>query len=264
MTIPHTPRALPASRPQSGRLPARPADLSEADSRKSLVMRKFQIASLTPSGAIYGTDQVGPATAAFESAFSAFARGTQIKTTRGPVAVEDLQPGMEIQTSEHGPMPLLWIGTMTLMPDRGEMGAGGTRLTRIMADSLGLARPAVDLMAGPGARLLVRPTELHDIVGAERILIPARDLVDGVNIIDIAPPRPVSTYHLCLHRHATILAAGLEAESFHPGPGFERGMGQNMLSLFLSFFPHIHAPSDFGPLAHPRVSANGQSEVDLT
>lgn len=260
MTIPHTPRAFPETSPKTARLPARPGITMEAD--KTPVMRKFQIASLTRSGGVYHTDQVGPATPVFESAFAAFARGTQIKTTLGPVAVEDLQPGMDILTSEHGPMPLLWLGAMTLMPGR-EGAAEGPRLTRIMADSLGLARPASDLMAGPGARLLIRPTEMHDIVGADRILTPARDLVDGVNIIDIAPPRPVSTYHLCLHRHATILAAGLEAESFHPGPGFERGLSQNMLSLFLSFFPHIHAPSDFGRLAHPRVNANGHSEVNL-
>ena len=259
MTMPSAPHSL-AQQPSrhEHRLGSTPDALAE---QKTLVMRKFQIASLTPSGAIYATDQVGPATPGFEAAFSGFAHGSQIKTTDGLVAVEDLLPGMKVITSEHGPMPLLWIGSMLLAPGHDDPPSNRSRLTRIMADSFGLSRPAGDVMAGPGARILTRRPEAHDIVGADHILTPACDLVDGVNIIEISPPRPVRGYHLCLQRHATISVAGLEAETFHPGPGFERSMGQNMLSLFLSFFPHIHVPTDFGPLAHPRVALGGKSET---
>ena len=226
------------------------------------VMRKFQIASLARGGAVYSTDQVGPATPAFEAAFSGFAHGTLIKTSQGMVAVEDLQPGHELVTAERGAMPLLWVGSMVLVPTHQDPASNHPRLTRIMADSLGPARPSVDLMAGPGARIMTRNAELPCNSGADQVLTPACKLVDGVNIIDISPPRPVSVYHLCLHRHATITVAGLQAETYHPGPGFEREMGPNMLQLFLSFFPHIHAPSDFGPLAHPRISAFSTGEMD--
>lgn len=260
MTIPSVPR--PFSHSASRHTQPQAVSRDAFEDQKSLVMRKFQISSLTPSGAIYATDQVGPATPEFEAAFSGFAHGTQIKTTDGMVAVEDLLPGMELITSERGPMPLLWIGSMTLVPERDNPSSKHTRLTRIMADSFGLARPSGDVMAGPGARILTHRTALHDIVGADHILTPACQLVDGVNVIHISPPRPVRVYHLCLHRHATIHVAGLEAETFHPGPGFERGMGPTMLSLFLSFFPHIHVPTDFGPLAHPRMAANGNCETD--
>ncbi len=222
-------------------------------------MRKFRIDSLTRSGAIHTTDQIGPASPMFESAFSAFARGTLIKTTDGPVAIEDLLPGMQLITREHGPMPLLWIGSMTCMPKRDTVGGTDTRLTRVMADGVDMVHNSGDLIAGPGARLLVRPSDMHDIVGADHVLTHARDLVDGVHIIDITPQRPVTLYHLCLHRHATITAAGIEAETFHPGRGFQSYLRQNMLSLFLSFFPHVNVPSDFGPLAHPRVRANARN-----
>ena len=249
------------ARPQAPHPSPQPFARDDVSARKPLVMRKFQISSLTRSGAIYATDQIGPAIPAFESAFSAFAHGTLIKTTDGLVAIEDLQPGAEVITSEHGPMPLLWIGSMSLIPRRDELAHTETRLTRFMADSYGLARPAGDLMTGPGARVLTPRTDLHDVVGSDQILTPARNLVDGVNIIEITPPRPVRVYHLCLHRHATINAAGLDVETFHPGLNFERNMGQNMLSLFLSFFPHIHVPSDFGPLAHPREELTWQGEL---
>ena len=89
--------------------------------------------------------------------------------------------------------------------------------------------------------------------GSGRILKPAASLVDGVNAIEITPPRPVTVYHLCLRRHGVISAAGMPAETFHPGAGFEQHTGPKLLSLFLSFFPHVKAPVDFGPLAHPRL-----------
>ncbi len=260
MTLP--PHSRTSFDPQSARSMNRPLGGDVAEPRTTLVMRKFRIASLTRSGAIYETDQVGPAKPMFESAFSAFAHGTLIKTAEGQIAIEDLVPGTEIATAERGLMPLMWIGSMTLVPGDNDTQTDAPRLTRIMADSFGPTRPAQDLMAGPGARLLTRRNEAHDIVGADQILCPSRDLVDGVHVIDIIPPRPVTVYHLCLHRHATIFAAGLQAESFHPGPGFERGLGPNMLQLFLSFFPHVHSPSDFGPLAYPRVSSTGRSEVE--
>lgn len=262
MTMPPSPRPFLPAQSDAIRPVARPLHDVEPEARKSLVMRKFRVASLTRSGTTYETDQIGPATPLFETAFSAFAHGTLIKTAEGQIAVEDLQPGTNILTTEYGAMPLLWIGSMTLLPGGDDGAPAPAPLTRIMADSFGPARPAQDLMAGPAARLLTRRTEIHDIVGAEQILSPVRDMVDGVHVINIAPPRPVTVYHLCLQRHATITAAGLAAETFHPGPGFERALGPNMLSLFLSFFPHIHAPSDFGPLAYPRISVNGAGETE--
>lgn len=260
MTMP--PISNPLSLDRSARAVSGSLKSEDAEIRPTLVMRKFHIASLTADGRVYETDQIGPARPLFESAFSAFAHGTLIKTADGQVAIEDLEPGAQIITSERGAMPLLWIGSMTFVPNAEGGTRDAARLTRIMADSFGPTRPAQDLMAGPGARLLTRCNGVHDIVGADHILCPASDMVDGVHVIDIVPPRPVTVYHLCLHRHATIQAAGLDVESYHPGPGFERNLGPNMLQLFLSFFPHIHAPSDFGPLTHPRVSVAGQSTVE--
>lgn len=224
--------------------------------RKPLAMRKYHISSLMADGSVRTSDQIGPAMPIFESAFSAFSHGTLISTTQGQVAVEDLVPGMKLQTTDQGAVQLLWMGAMTLMP-RSERFPNGGSLTRIMADSFGFGRPQADLMAGPGARFLLRPSGYAERYGSERALTPAAQMVDGYNAIEITPPTPVTVYHLCLRRHAIINAGGMDAESYHPGPGFERNMGPNMLSLFLSFFPHIKQPRDFGPLAHERLPLKG-------
>lgn len=224
-------------------------------------MRKYRVASLHSDGGIRESEQIAPATPAFEAAFSAFAHGTLIQTVRGQVAIEDLLPGMEVTTADRGPMPIVWIGSMTLVPKAPGLAARDCRLTRVMADAFGLGRPASDLIAGPGARLLLRPAGFRDSFGQERILTPARDLVDGNTVLEIMPQRPVSVYHLCLPDHAVITAAGLESESFHPGAGFERGMGETMLSLFLSMFPHVRNPADFGATRHPRLPLNAPEAV---
>lgn len=186
-----------------------------------------------------------PDSPVFAAAFSAFAHGTLIATTRGPVAVEDLHPGMKILTNERGPSPLLWIGSMTLRP--AQIQGSPAHLTRIMTGALGMDRPMVDLMTGPGARI-VRRGPPH----SEQILRPVHDLIDGNSIIAVSPPGTVQLYHIALRRHATITAAGLTVETYHPGPGFEAALTQQHLAQFIALFPHIRRPSDFGSLAHPR------------
>ncbi len=217
--------------------------------RTPIVMRKFEVIHQRSDGEIRRTDHIGPAVPAFEAAYSAFAHGSLVTTTRGPVAVEDLEPGMKLITREHGSQPVQWIGAMRLVPQATATSAHDARMTRIMSDAFGFTRPERDLMAGPGARMLRK-----GVGDGPDMLVPVRNLSDGVQVIDIVPPSPVMVHHLCLRKHGTILVNGLEMESFHPGIGFERNMGQNMLSLslFLSMFPHIIRPEDFGAMTYPR------------
>lgn len=215
--------------------------------RTTTPTRVYEMSYLRRDASIATARQVAPATPAFEAAFSAFARGTLITTTTGPVAVEDLEPGMKIVTNERGPSPLMWIGTMATRPCAGDGANGGPGLTRIMPDALGMGRPMSDLMTGPGARILQRSPGM-----AEQCLRPVRDLIDGMHVIALSPPSAVQFYHIALHRHATITAAGVEMETYHPGPGFENVLPYQQFAQFMALFPHILRPSDFGALAHPR------------
>ncbi|MFU8777721.1 MAG: Hint domain-containing protein [Roseovarius sp.] len=226
-----------------------------------LPMRHYTNLWLRPDGGLEEREQVAPALPLFDAAHSAFARGTLITTTRGPVAVEDLMPGDLLQTSGHGPLPVLWIGRMTLRPE--DIASHSVKLTRIMADAFGIARPMADLLVGPGARILTRPRNLRASIGSDHVLSPAHVLADGMHAFGVTPPRAVTFYHLWLRRHALITANGLEVESFHPGAGFERDVGPGMLSLFLSFFPQILEPHQFGPLAHLRLPLDAPDSLSI-
>ncbi|QIE45898.1 hypothetical protein G5B38_10360 [Pseudohalocynthiibacter aestuariivivens] len=218
----------------------------------------YDVQYLCGDGQIGSARHRAPATAPFLDAFSAFARGTLIATTQGPVAVEDLSPGMKLITNERGPSPLLWVGAMTLRPDACAFGESGPRLFRIMAEALGMARPMTDLMTGPGARILQRTPGRRD-----QSLRPVRDMLDGMQVIELRPPSAVQMYHLLLPRHATITAAGLSVETFHPGPGFDQSMTYDDLAQFIGLFPHIRKPVDFGSLAHPRAPLRSQNGLNV-
>jgi hypothetical protein len=220
-------------------------------------MRNFEIAALRTDGSLYIGQDRAPAIPLFESAFSAFARGTLIQTVNGEVAVEDLQPGDMINTSTGEPAKLIWIGSSSFVPaDAGRR----MPLVRIMADSFGQGRPSSFLTVGPGARVLHTPHHLRSEAGGTRMLTSVREFVDGVNVIEIVPPTPVRLFHICLDRHAAINAGGLEMETFHPGANATRTVTHSLRDRFLGMFPRISHITDFGPLAHPRAPEpeNGQ------
>lgn len=212
--------------------------------------RSVEVAALRSDGSLFIGQDKTPAIPLFESAFAAFGRGTVIQTTQGGIAVEDLQPGDMVNTSTGEPAELIWIGSSTFVPaDVGRR----MPLLRIMPDSFGQNRPEQFITVGPAARVLYTPHHLRGLADGNRMLTPVSEFVDGVNVIEVVPPTPVRLFHICLSRHAAIVAGGLEMETFHPGAAATRAVSHAMRDRFLSMFPQISHVSDFGPLAHPRA-----------
>lgn len=254
MTIPRLPQNLSK---------VAPAGMNSNGSRpEHFAMRRYRALWHARDKGVRECEQTAPALPLFDAAHSAFARGTLITTPRGPIAIEDLLPGDTVMTAEHGPLAILWIGSMEWQPDT-ETAAQPNRLTRIMADAFGVGRPMADLLTGPGARILTRPRDLRASIGADHVLSPTHAIADGMHAFRLTPPGPVTLYHLCLRHHATIKANGLETESYHPGSGFEREIGPRMLSRFLGLFPHIREPHQFGPLAHLRLPLDAPESLNV-
>ena len=213
--------------------------------RRPVVTRRYDLAYLDEDNLPAHRQLVAPALPLFEAAFSAFGRGLLLTTPEGPCAVEDLIPGMAVETLEYGPLPVLWIGSMQVIPNVPADQPEQSRLVRIMADRFGIGRPVVDMILGPGARLLRGE-------GADAAYVPVADMVDGDGVFQLTPPAPTRVFHICLPRHATLLAEGLHLESYHPRGCKAELLGPDMLRVFLNMFPHVATLSDFGPLAHSR------------
>ncbi len=217
--------------------------------------RRYEIAYLTASGTVACETCIAPATPAFEQAFSALARGTVIATMDGPVAVEDIEPGMKALTAEDRAETITWIGSMTIFPRQAMPATISGKLIRVTSDAFGVGRPMPDLVLGPSARFLVRGARGRYRTAADTVYAPAASFVDGFSIIEVAPVAPVTVYHLMLERHGSVRAAGIEIESCHPGALAEDRIPAEHLPRFMGLFPHLGGMDDFGAPAHPRLSA---------
>ncbi len=267
MTYPHrsgtTALARTSAKVQSGQWTARragPATPAAAPAPMQAPMRRFEALALMPDGTLTEVEQRAPSLPAFESAFAALARGTIIATEDGPVAVEDLLPGMKVETRDAGFQTLMWVGTMTLS-SQVPLAHMPARLFRIPVDSFGPARPMPDLMLAPHARLLHRSPRLRDLLQQDTALTPVTAFEDGYSVIRVAPASPVSTYHLAFQEHQILRANGLEIESFHPGTDLTSQIGGDSLRQFMSYFPHLTSLAAFGPLIAPRLSVKQYQDV---
>lgn len=226
--------------------------------RDTSLARVIEAASLRADGGTETRRHVVPDHPLFLDAAGAMARGTIVRTTAGPVAVEDLMPGDALIGPGGCAATILWIGGMQIAPDAD----GPPPLTRVMPDAFGPGRPEADLLAGPGARRLHAQPALRQISGASEVLTPLRDFRDGEGVIAVAPPRPVQVYHLLTERHTVFDAGGILLESFHPGLRADEILEPELRALFLALFPHLTEFAGFGPLGWPRVS--GETLARLT
>jgi hypothetical protein len=142
---------------------------------------------------------------ALVSAVPCFARGTAIRTPGGERPIEQLARGDMVETRDAGPQPVRWVGTH-----------------RVAARD-GLAPVVIEAGAfGRHGRLVVAP--LHRIHPKGRAAtmpdgaVAARELVDGASV-RIEEGGEVEYFHLLFDERHVVWAAGLEAESFLPGPG---------------------------------------------
>jgi hypothetical protein len=224
------------------------------------MLRRYEVMWLDQRGDIAQRSAVAPALPAFESAFAAFARGTLFATETGPVAIEDLLPGDRVRTVDAGFQPVLWRGTTTIVPGAKGQARHMGSLTRIAAEALGIARPMPDLVLGPLARIYHRTEAVQRITRADGAFLPARDLIDGCNVIELTPPSSVQVFHIELPAQHRVLAQGVELETHHPGTLHELGLRGEALTLYLSLFPHRPTLAAFGPLRYSRLRL---SDLDL-
>lgn len=229
---------------------------SEVARTPAFTIRMADISSLRPDGSIESHQLKVPALPVFDAALSAFARGTVLQSEKGPIAVEDLLPGDRLITAQGEACCVTWIGSATFAPN--ELRASAP-LTRIMADSFGVSRPESFLTLGAAARVLQTPPSLRSDAGRTRLMTVASRFVDGTHVIEVSPPTPVRLYHLSLHRHAAVLAAGLEVETYHPGPQPTKTLSHTLRSVFMSMFPHVRNLTDFGPMMYQRAPEKSES-----
>ncbi|MBC7163442.1 MAG: choice-of-anchor L domain-containing protein [Roseovarius sp.] len=173
-----------------------------------------------------------------------FVAGTLIDTPRGPVPVEALRAGDLVLTRDHGPRPLLWVGSSTRRAE------GPDAPVRIAAGSFG-AHGAIEV--SPNHRVLMAAPLADLWFASAEVLVKAQALVDGVAVTRRADHRSVRYLHLLFDRHEILCGNGLWSESYHPGPQTMTGFDPDTEAELARLFPDLVARrgAGFGPTARP-------------
>jgi len=133
-----------------------------------------------------------------------FLAGTKIATAWGEVLIEELRIGDRVLTISGDAKLIKFIGRRELWrgPSQKWNGGGPVKISRFAIDS-----------RAPHSDLCVSPEHAIYIDG---LMIPARNLINGVTIVADAKPEAQSLtyYHIELDTHEAILAEGLAVESF--------------------------------------------------
>ena len=163
-------------------------------------------------------------------AFGVMAQGSLITTPAGPVAIEDLQLGDEIQSPSGDAARIEWIGEAMV-------NSGATEypwLRRVQADRFGFTRPTVDTVLGRGAVLVAGPDAAQ-----------ARQLGEyGVDelIAEVSPPAPVRLFHISCDRPSNILVNGLSLRSLDPS-SFMQDKPESFRETFRAMMPNGSLPA---------------------
>jgi uncharacterized repeat protein (TIGR03803 family) len=131
-----------------------------------------------------------------------YARGVLILTEAGDVAVEDLAIGDSVMTAAGIMRPIKWIGRRSY----------GGRFIIGRKDILPICFKAGSLEDNvPKRDLWISP---HHAMYLDGVLIEAKDLVNGVSIVQVEQVEKVEYFHIELDSHDVIVAEGAFSESF--------------------------------------------------
>ena len=174
-------------------------------------------------------------------AFPCFVTGTLIAVPGGHRPVETLQPGDLVLTRDEGAQPLRWTGQRTVAA-RGAMAP-----IRIEAGTLG---DHDTLLLSPQHRVLLRNGHAELLFGEPEVLVAAKHLVNDATIRPV-PGGEVTYVHLMFDRHQILTSAGLETESFLPGPQATDTLDQPIIDEIRTIFPELDPATGagYGPAA---------------
>ncbi|MDP5308511.1 Hint domain-containing protein [Paracoccus spongiarum] len=165
-----------------------------------------------------------------------FADGTLIDTADGPVAVEDLRPGVLVRTADHGYQPLR-LALSRLVDADWQARNDRLRPVRISAGALGDRLPRQDLRVSRQHRMLLSSPICERMFGAREVLVPAIRLTDLPGIYVEDGTASLSYFHLVFDRHEVVFANGAASESFFIGRQALQSLTPEALAELLTLFP---------------------------
>jgi hypothetical protein len=155
-----------------------------------------------------------------------YRRGTLIEAARGQKSVEELNIGDKVRTASGKLRPIKWIGRRSYA-GRFVMGRKDILPVCIKSGALTDNVPARDLWVSPNHAMFL-----------SGVLIEAKDLINGVSIVQAEAVETLEYFHIELETHDVIIAEGALSETFIDDDS--RGMFHNALD-YETLYDEVHA-----------------------
>ncbi len=169
-----------------------------------------------------------------------FTAGTLIRTPDGEVLIETLVPGDLVDTLDHGPQPLRWIGI------RAVAASGEFAPVRFAPGAIGNPE-ALDV--SPWHRMLVTGWRAKALFDQDEVLVPAKALVNDTTITRVQGG-VVRYVHILFDAHQIVFVGGVPSESFNPTARALDNMDASVRDEVLALFPLL---SQTGAAGFPPV-----------
>ncbi|AMY70045.1 Hint domain-containing protein [Frigidibacter mobilis] len=191
-----------------------------------------------------------------------YAAGTLIGTPTGPRAIETLVPGDMVNTLDHGPQPIRWIGRHQLgVMDM--IANPALQPVRIGAGAMGQGLPLRELLVSPQHRMLVRSPIAQRMFGGAEVMVAAKHLAGLPGIEPCTGAAPVEYWHILCDRHEVLFAEGAPSESLYTGEQALYALDPEGRAEIAALFPDMAPPEparDLVPGRRARTLARRHAE----
>lgn len=136
-----------------------------------------------------------------------FTPGALIDTPDGQRLIETLKAGDMVNTFDHGPQPLLWIGRQKARA------AGVFAPVHFDVGTIGNTTP---IAVSQQHRMMISGWKAELYYGLPEVFVAAKHLVDG-DAIQIRAGGIVEYIHILFAQHEVVWADGVPSESYYPG-----------------------------------------------
>ncbi len=168
-----------------------------------------------------------------------FTTGTLIETAEGELPIEELRPGMLIETRDSGLQPLRWIG-IRAMGGRALLDSPHLRPVFVNKGAFGNGLPTQDTMVSPNTRLPVARESGRFLVGMSEQMTAIKALVNhrGIQQIDSVG---ICYVHIRFDGHQVVAANGFWSECFNSSDQSMNPFGNSQRNEIFEIFPEIAA-----------------------
>ncbi|MEN8892246.1 Hint domain-containing protein [Planktotalea arctica] len=165
-----------------------------------------------------------------------FAAQTRISTTKGEIAIGQIEVGDAVMTRDNGFQIVRWVGARTV--------AGQGHLAPILIRKGTLGNTA-DLRVSPQHRMLLQGWQAELMFGEPEVLAAAKMLIND-HSIRAAPCEEVSYVHILFDNHEIVRSEGCWSESYHPTAENVARLEGAARSELLELFPELAMSAPYG------------------